>query len=126
MFSEMRTAALLAKAVANDASTLPAQQALEMATINGARALGMDSLIGSLETGKYADITAVNLDSLNSMPVYNPLSQLIYATQASQVSHVWCAGELLLEEGELKTLDSQLIKTTTRAWQKQILEAQKA
>lgn len=126
MFSEMRTAALLAKTVAGDASALPAQQALEMATINGARALGMDSLIGSLETGKYADITAINLDSLNSMPLYNPLSQLVYATQASQVSHVWCAGELLLEEGQLKTLDRQLIETTTHAWQQQIQEAQKA
>lgn len=126
MFSEMRTAALLAKAVANNASALPAQQALEMATINAARALGMDNLIGSLETGKYADITAINLDRLNSMPIYNPLSQIIYATQSAQVSHVWCAGEPLLAEGELKTLDGQLIRTTTHAWQDKIQQAQKA
>lgn len=126
MFSEIRTAALLAKAVADDARTLPAQQALEMATINGARALGMDSLIGSLEPGKYADITAIDLNSLNSMPVYNPLSQLVYATQASQVSHVWCAGELLFKEGELKTLDEQLIRATTQTWQQQIQQAHKA
>ncbi|PCJ28505.1 MAG: N-ethylammeline chlorohydrolase [SAR86 cluster bacterium] len=126
MFSEMRTAALLAKVVADNASALPAQQALEMATINGAKALGMEELIGTLEPGKFADITAVNLDSLNSMPVYNPLSQLVYSTQASQVSHVWCGGELLLLEGELQTLDRDLIKVTSYEWQQQLEAAQKA
>lgn len=120
MFSEMRTAALLAKAVAKDASTLPAHQALEMATINGARALGLDAGIGSLEPGKYADITAVNLNGLNSMPVYNPVSQLVYATQASQVSHVWCAGQALLQEGNFTSIDTQSIKTETAKWQKKI------
>ena len=123
MFSEMRCAALLAKIVAADASALPAPQALELATINAARALGLDAVIGSLETGKYADITAVNLDRLNTMPLYNPVSQLVYAAQASQVSHVWCGGRLIFEEGELKTMDRDLIRESVMAWQQKIEQA---
>jgi len=120
MISEMRTAALLAKGVAKDASALPAQQALEMATINGARALGLDSHIGSLEVGKYADITAIDLDALNSTPIFNPISQLVYATQASQVSHVWCSGQLLLNAGELTSLDLKAIKSESAIWQEKL------
>lgn len=120
MFSEIRTAALLAKGIAKDASALTAQQSLEMATINGAKALGLDHLIGSLEPGKYADITAVNLDSLNSVPNYNPVSQLVYATQASQVSHVWCAGQALLQNGKFSKIDELAIKTRTAEWQEKI------
>jgi len=117
MISEMRTAALLAKGVAEDASALPAHQALEMATLNGARALGLDTMIGSLEVGKYADMTAIDLDSLNSTPNYNPISQIVYATQASQVSHVWCAGAQLLKDGEFTSLDVQSIKSAAVEWQ---------
>jgi len=123
MFSEMRTAALLAKAVAEDASALPAHQALEMATINGAKALGLENVIGSLEAGKYADITAINLDSLNSIPLYNPVSHLVYSTQASQVSHVWCAGKLLLNEGNFTKLDSEAIKSDSAKWQAILADA---
>lgn len=123
MISEIRTAALIGKAVANDASAIPALQALEMATINGARAMGLDNLIGSLEPEKFADITAIDMDEFNCLPMYNPVSQLVYSTQASQVSHVWCGGQLLLENGELRSLDSELIKATARQWQQQILEA---
>lgn len=123
MFSEMRCAALLAKIVAADASALPAAQALELATINAARALGLDTVIGSLETGKYADITAVNLDRLNTMPLYNPVSQLVYAAQASQVSHVWCGGKLIFENGELKTMDRGLLKESVITWQQKISQA---
>ncbi len=123
MISEMRTAALLAKGVAADASALPAHQALAMATINGAEALGLDALIGSLEVGKYADITAINLDSLNSTPVYDPLSQIVYATQASQVSHVWCSGRLLLNAGEFTGLDIQAIKSAAAQWREKLSAA---
>ena len=123
MFSEMRCAALLAKIVAADASALPAAQALELATINAARALGLDTVIGSLETGKYADITAVILDRLNTMPLYNPVSQLVYAAQASQVSHVWCGGKLIFENGELKTMDRGLLKESVITWQQKISQA---
>jgi len=117
MISEMRTTALLGKGVAEDASALPAQQVLEMATINGAKALGLDATIGSLELGKYADMTAINLDALNSTPVYNPISQIVYATQASQVSHVWCSGRQLLKDGEFTELDIQAIKFNSAEWQ---------
>tara|TARA_B110000858_G_scaffold162625_1_gene187794 strand:+ start:18461 stop:19969 length:1509 start_codon:yes stop_codon:yes gene_type:complete len=123
MISEMRTAALLAKGVAQDASALPAQQALEMATINGARALGLDAMIGSLEVGKYADMTAIDLDSLNSTPIYNPISQIVYATQASQVSHVWCSGQQLLKDGEFTGLDIQAIKSASAEWQAKLAAA---
>lgn len=120
MFSEMRTAALLAKACADDASALPAYQALQMATINGARAMGLDKLIGSLEIGKRADIAAVDMDSLNAMPVYNPVSHLVYSTQASQVSHVWVNGKLLLNDGELTTINRRQVQEQTLAWQHQL------
>lgn len=120
MFSEMRTAALLAKACANDASALPAHQALAMATIHGARAMALDHLIGSLEIGKRADIIAVNLARFNTQPVYQPMSQLVYSTQASQVSHVWVNGQLLLREGTLTTLNDRNILDQTRQWQQRL------
>jgi 5-methylthioadenosine/S-adenosylhomocysteine deaminase len=119
----MRTAALLAKGVAEDASALSAHQALEMATINGAKALGLGAMIGSLEVGKYADMTAIDLDSLNSTPVYNPISQIVYATQASQVSHVWCSGQQLLKDGEFTGLDIQTIKSDSAKWQAKLSAA---
>ena len=120
MISEMRTAALLAKAVAKNASALPAHQALEMATINGAKALGLEAMIGSLEVGKFADMTAIDLDTLNSTPTYNPISQIVYATQASQVSHVWCSGKQLLKDGEFTDLDVQIIKSASAQWQSKL------
>ena len=123
MFSEMRTAALLAKAVAADASALPAARALTMATFNGARALGLDSKIGSLEVGKYADITAISLQDINSSPVYNPISTLVYAVTAAQVTHVWCAGKALLANRELQTLDRARILHATQTWRQKIASA---
>jgi 5-methylthioadenosine/S-adenosylhomocysteine deaminase len=120
MIAEMRSAALLAKGVSQDASAVPAHQALEMATINGAKALGLDALIGSLEVGKYADITAIDLDTVNSTPVYNPVSQIVYATQASQVSHVWCAGQPLLKAGQFTDIDLTKIKSDTAKWQEKL------
>lgn len=123
MFAELRTAALLAKGVASDASALPAAQALTMATMGGARALGLEGRVGSLEPGKYADIAAVSLNDLNSAPVYNPISTLVYATTATQVTHVWCAGKALLINRELQTLDKAQILDTTNAWRQRIAAA---
>jgi 5-methylthioadenosine/S-adenosylhomocysteine deaminase len=117
MFGEMRSAALLAKAVAGDASALPAYQALEMATINGARAMGMDTDIGSIEAGKLADLTAVSLDNINSWPLHNPVSQLVYSSHATQVSHVWVGGRLVVQDGDLRTLDKALLKQQSGEWQ---------
>jgi 5-methylthioadenosine/S-adenosylhomocysteine deaminase len=117
MFSEMRTAALLAKAVSKDASALPAYKALRMATIDGARALGLDRMIGSLEPGKRADITAIQLNELNTVPIHNPVSQLVYSTQASQVSHVWVNGRQLLNNGELTTINRRNLIEMAHHWQ---------
>ncbi|MDD9890243.1 MAG: TRZ/ATZ family hydrolase [Gammaproteobacteria bacterium] len=120
MFTEMRTAALMAKAVSNDATAVPAQQALEMATINSAKALGLDGDIGSLEVGKFADITAISFSGLNSLPVNNPLSHIVYAIQACQVSHVWCSGTKILEHGQLKTLDIDKIAINAADWHSKV------
>lgn len=120
MFGEMRTAALLAKAVAEDAGALPALQALRMATINGAKALGLDSQIGSLEVGKCADMVAVRLDSLNAIPLYNPLSQLVYSTHSHQVSHVWVAGKLLVDGGVLTNINVEALRSNVQTWQQRI------
>jgi len=123
MFSEIRSAALLAKAASGNATNIPAHQALEMATINGAKALGLDNIIGSLEIGKKADIAAISLDSFNSIPINNPVSTLVYAVNASQVSHVWCAGQSLLTEGKLVTLDETKIRRSALNWRQKIAES---
>lgn len=120
MLAEMRTAALIGKAVAGDASAVPALQALEMATLNGARALGMEDSIGSLEPGKLADIVAIRMNSFNAMPVYNIISHLVYSTQSNQVSHVWVGGKLLVEGGQLTTIDTQKLHSNVLVWQAHI------
>ena len=120
MIAEMRTAALLAKAVANNASAMPAEDALRMATINAATALGLDSEIGSLEIGKSADITAVDLSGIENQPVYNPVSQLVYSSGRENVSNVWVAGNHLLKDRVLTTLDEKSILEKAAYWQKKI------
>jgi len=120
MFAEMRTAALLAKAVAEDASALPAARALHMATLSGARALGLDEETGSLLPRKAADIAAVNLGGIGTQPLYHAISQLVYAGSRHQVSDVWVAGRHLVKEGVLTTLDEHDILGKARAWQQKI------
>jgi 5-methylthioadenosine/S-adenosylhomocysteine deaminase len=120
MFAEMRTAALLAKAVAQDASALPAARALHMATLSGARALGLDEETGSLLPGKAADIAAVNLGGIGTQPLYHVISQLVYAGSRHQVSDVWVAGRHLVKEGALTTLDEHDILGKARAWRQKI------
>ena len=111
MFGEMRTAALLAKGVASDATAVPAETALRMATINGAKALGLSDKIGSVEVGKQADLVAVDLGCLETQPVYDAVSQLVYAAGPQHVSDVWVNGKVLLKEGMLTTIDaSDLLK----------------
>jgi len=116
MFAEMQSAALLAKAVSGDASALPAHQALRMATINGARAMGLDERLGTLEPGKQADICAVHLDTVNAWPVYNPVSQLVYSTRADQVSDVWISGERVLSEGRHSTINIPALREHVMRW----------
>jgi len=120
MLGEMRTAALLGKAVCNDASALPAHTVLKMATLNGARALGIDADVGSLVTGKWADIAAVRLDTIETQPVYDPVSQLVYASGREQVTDVWVAGQHLLKERRLTTLDGEDILERVRDWHTRI------
>ncbi|ODB86519.1 N-ethylammeline chlorohydrolase [Candidatus Thiodiazotropha endoloripes] len=126
MFSEMRTAALLAKGVAVDASAVPAAKALSMATINGARALGLQEITGSLEIGKSADLISVDLARLASQPIYHPISQLVYAAGREQVCHVWVAGQQLVNNHTLTTLNQpQLIKQAS-SWAERIAASDSA
>jgi len=121
MPGEMRTAALLAKSRANDAAALPAAQALRMATIEGARCLGMENETGSIETGKWADLACIDLSPLNSQPVYDPVSQLVYAVQPQQVRDVWVAGRHQVENGRLLDIDEVGILARTREWRARIV-----
>ncbi|HSO79850.1 MAG TPA: amidohydrolase family protein, partial [Chromatiaceae bacterium] len=116
MLGEMRLAALLAKGVAGSAAALPAHQALRMATLDGARALGLEEETGSLAVGKSADLVAIDLGQANTQPIHNPLSQLVYAANRSQVRHVWVAGRQLLRDGQPTTLDAREILDEARAW----------
>jgi len=120
MLGEMRTAALLAKAVVKDAAALPAHSALRMATLNGAKALGLDNEIGSLTPGKAADMAAINLGELESQPVYDPVSQIVYTTNRNQVTDVWVAGKALLKNRTLTTMDIAEIKNKTTLWKNKI------
>ena len=120
MFSEMRSAALLAKGVAGDASAVPAHTALRMATLNGALALGIAETTGSLEAGKAADLTAIDLGDLETQPLYHPVSQLVYATGRDKVTDVWVAGRQLLHERRLTTLDPREITVHAGEWQQRI------
>lgn len=120
MLGEARTAAQLGKAVANDPSAVSAWQTLQMATLNGAKALGLDTEIGSLETGKAADIVAVDLMQPATQPVYDPVSQLIYAASRQQVSDVWINGRQLLKDSELTTVDEERLITLADDWRMKI------
>ncbi len=120
MLGEMRSAALLAKAVQQDASALPAHSALRMATLNGARALGIAGETGSLENGKWADISAIDLGALETQPLYDPVSQLVYAAGREQVTDVWVAGQHVLKNRELTHLDTQELVQRARGWQTRI------
>ncbi len=120
MMDEMRSAALLAKAVSNDPQSLPAHQALEMATLGGAKALGLADVTGSLEAGKWADMTAIDLSHASCQPVYEPISQVVYAASRQQVSDVWVAGEQLVENHQLTKIDISDCLHRTKNWQQKL------
>ncbi len=123
LLGEMRTAALLAKGVSGDAASLNAHQALRMATLNGAKAMGLDHRIGSLESGKAADIVAIEIGELETLPLYNPASQLVYANNSHRVSHLWVNGRSLLKKGELQTLNTRELAVKARRWGEKIGKA---
>lgn len=116
MFSEMRIAALLAKAITKDASVVPASTALKMATINGAKALGIEAITGSLVAGKSADIVAIKLNDVETQPLYNPISQIVYASGRDKVTHVWVAGRQLLNDRKLTTIDEKSVLSNAKYW----------
>lgn len=116
MFGEMRTAAFIAKGSTGDPTALPCEKVLEMATINGARALGLEDKIGSLEAGKCADIIAVDMSDYCVYPTYNPFSHLVYAVSRHQVSEVWVNGEHVLHQGELTQLNIEKTMSEAEAW----------
>ena len=120
MFSENRTAAILAKAVANDATALDAASALRAATLGGAQALGLGERIGSIEPGKDADLVCVDLSALETQPLHHVLSQLVYATGRQQVSDVWIAGRRKLDRRELVDIDTAAVIANARQWRARI------
>jgi len=123
MLGEMRTAALLAKGVSGDASAVGAPQALEMATLNGARALGLEQQIGSLEPGKLADLIAIDLGGLEYQPAHDPHTQIVYTATRDSVTDVFVSGRALLRNRELLTLDLDELKDLVGSWQERIDEA---
>lgn len=120
MFGETRTAAILAKAVANDAKALDAFSALRAATLGGAKALGFEAKIGSIEVGKQADLVCVDLGQLETQPVHHVVSQLIYATGRHQVGDVWIAGKAKLRERALVDMDTAALVANARQWRERI------
>ena len=120
LLSELRIAALLAKVATGDPSVLPASQALEVATLAGARALGLDDEIGSLVAGKQADIVAVDLSALDASPCYDPISHLVHAVGRDAVTDVWVAGRRVVCAGALATADEAAIVARARLWQERL------
>ncbi len=120
MFGETRTAAILAKAVAEDAAGFDAFSALRAATLGGARAVGFDHLVGTIEVGKQADLVCVDLSALETQPLHHVVSQLIYATGRHQVSDVWIAGKPKLRGRELVGMDVAGIVANARQWRDRI------
>jgi len=121
LFGELKTAAMVAKAVADDAAALSAHKALEMATLSGARALGRDHDIGSLVAGKLADLIAVDLSDPYLQPVYDPASHLVYSNHGRAVSHSWIHGVPQLQDGRLTRIDVPDLVLRVNEWRKQIL-----
>ncbi len=123
MLGEMRTAALFGKHTAAAASALDAGTVLRMATINGARALGLGEDTGSIVPGKWADLACVDMGRLNTQPVYDPVSQLVYAAGREQVTDVWVAGRHRVVAGRVAGLDEADLGRRAAAWQKRISES---
>jgi 5-methylthioadenosine/S-adenosylhomocysteine deaminase len=123
MWEEMDTAAKLHKVFSGDPKVVSAEQAFEMATIRGARALHLEKLIGSIETGKRADIVIVDMDELNQTPFYNIYSSLVYATKASDVRHVIINGKIIMRDRTLLTLNENVIKKDANLYRQKIIKS---
>ncbi|MCB1866406.1 MAG: TRZ/ATZ family hydrolase [Chromatiales bacterium] len=123
MLGELRTAALLAKGVAGDPAVLPAAAALHMATLAGARALGLGEEIGSIVAGKQADLLAIDLGGVATSPVYDPVSQIVYAASRDQVTDVWVAGRRRLAAGQFVDIDADTFVSAAEHWRERIAAA---
>lgn len=120
LLAEAQTAALLAKGVSGDARAASALEMIEMLTINGARVLGLEDHIGSLEPGKQADLCALDLHAPATQPMHHLLSQLVYAASSRQVSDVWVAGRRVLESGRLTTMNTDELIRRAQTWQSRL------
>ena len=126
MVGETRTAALLAKAVADDAAGFPAFEALRAATLGGATAMGFGDRTGSIEVGKHADLACIDLSAPETQPLHNVISQLVYAAGRRQVSDVWIAGTRKLDLGVLTEIDLDAVLANARSWRERIARVQLA
>jgi len=117
IMEEMRLAALLIKGSTKLPELIPAKDAIKLATINGAKALGLDSIIGSIEKNKKADLVAIDLNTIENQPIYNPLTTLVYSSSRSDVSYVWIDGKLKLKDKKLVNIDEERIKQLAKKWQ---------
>ena len=120
LFGEMNTAAMIGKVVADDAAAVNAHQAIAMATLNGARALGREEELGSLEAGKLADLIAVDLGDPFLQPVYDPASHLVYSNHGRQVTHSWIGGIPQVQNGQLTRIDVPDLMLRVREWSDKI------
>lgn len=131
MFAEMRLAALLAKGQSGDATAISACEALRMSTINGAKALGLDHKIGSIEIGKLADLTAVKMSDIAMKPCFDVASHLVYVAGREQVSHVWVNGDLKYHkpnggEGVYCNIEPQELNDIINKWQDKVAQYNRA
>ncbi|HTD28998.1 MAG TPA: amidohydrolase family protein, partial [Xanthomonadaceae bacterium] len=120
MFGEMRTAALLAKGVAKDASAMDAAGTLRIATLGGAIAMGFGDRVGSIVAGKRADLICVDMDRIETQPLFDPISQLVYATGRQHVTDVWIDGRTHLRDGRLVGMDTCALIANARQWRERI------
>lgn len=126
LLEEMRLAALLAKGTGRNASALPAHEALKMATLSGAQALGIDHVTGSIVPGKSADIVALDFNRIDCQPLYDPVAQLVYAARSDAVSDVWVAGRRLLKSGKLTTIHEPSLLQNAHEWGEKIQASHQA
>ncbi len=122
MLGEMRSAAFLEKLTHQNPEALPAHEALTLATLNGAKALGIDHITGSLNVGKSADFAAINLNEIETQPLYHPVSQIVYSAGRHQVTDVWVRGKQLMKNRKLLTLDENALLEKAKYWNKKIKE----
>lgn len=120
MLSEMRTAALLAKLATLNPESLKANEVIELATLNGAKAIGLENVIGSLEKGKAADFIAIDMQGIEMLPIYEAASQIVYSSNRNQVTDVWVHGKQLMRNRQLLTLDEQELKEKAKFWGEKI------